>query len=612
MMPAHNFCVQFVLFLRLIQGETLKNPTQCPILLQFLFDLSLDYSEDSYFCSDRRKAPDTIMIKKLLIRNYAIIDELEIDFSQGLTIITGETGAGKSILLGALGLVMGQRADTKALYREDEKCVVEAIFDIRPYDLQPFFEERDLDYDPELVIRREITPAGKTRAFVNDSPATLDILQGLSGALVDLHQQFDTRDIHNVSFQLRLLDALGDNKPILSDYQAGFKIWQRNRRRLSEVERMNADSAREAEFMRFQLEEFHAANLQEGEQEALEQELQLLSHAEDIKKSLSAACHHLLESEQAVMNQLREVGASLGAFRKINSRIDALADRYETSVAEIQDVARELDRIADATDYDPERLAEVQQRLDLIYRLQNKHKQGSVSELLALQNEWETKLRTLSNLDAEIETLQQGIEQAQHHLEVLASQLRERRLAVIPGFEEEIRQMLAQLSMEHAVLRVQCEPLAELSSTGRDEVHFLFAANKGGRLQYIKDVASGGELSRLTLVTKSLVAAAIPLPTLIFDEIDSGISGDVALRMGNILRRLSNQHQVVAITHSPQVASKADAHYFVFKKDTPERTVTNVRRLSPEERIRSIAVMLSQNPPSASALENARELLEMA
>lgn len=552
------------------------------------------------------------MIKKLLIRNYAIIDELEIDFSNGLTIITGETGAGKSILLGALGLVMGQRADTKALYREDEKCVVEAVFDIQPYDLQSFFEERDMDYEAELVIRREITPNGKSRAFVNDSPATLDVLQGLSGALIDLHQQFDTRDIHQVSFQLRLLDALADNKPLLTEYQAQFRVWQRNRRRLSELERMNADSAREAEFMRFQLEEFHAANLQEEEQEALEQELQLLSHAEDIKKSLSAACHHLMESEQAVMNQLREVGASLGAFRKMNPRIGALADRYETSVAEIQDVARELDRIADATEYDPERLSEVQQRLDLIYRLQNKHKQSSVAELLALQRSWEDQLRTLSNLDTEIDALCREIEQMQQLLEDLAAKLRERRLAVIPGFEAEIKQMLGQLSMEHAVLRVQCDVLAELCPTGKDEVHFLFAANKGGRLQHIKDVASGGELSRLTLVTKSLVAAAIPLPTLIFDEIDSGVSGDVALRMGNILRRLSNQHQVVAITHSPQVASKADAHYFVFKKDTPERTVTNVRRLSQEERVRSIAVMLSQNPPSASALENAKELLEMA
>ncbi len=551
------------------------------------------------------------MIKKLLIRNYAIIDELEIEFSKGLTIITGETGAGKSILLGALGLVMGQRADTKALYRDDEKCVVEAVFDIRPYELQEFFLDNDLDYDPELVIRREITPAGKSRAFVNDSPATLDVLQGLSGALIDLHQQFDTRDIHNVSFQLRLLDALADNKPLLSKYQTEYKTYVAAKRRLADLERLNADSAREAEFLRFQLEEFHAANLRESEQEELEQELSLLSNAEEIKRTLTASCHYLLESEQSVITQLREVGISLNTFRRVDPHIGALAERYEIAVTEIQDITRELERIADATEYDPVRLVEIQQRLDLIYRLQNKHRLGSVGELLALQQEWESKLQKLSNLDDEIAALQLQIEQAHRELTTQAHKLSERRKAVITGFEGEVKGMLAKLAMEHAILQVQCTLLPDLTPTGQDEIHFMFAANKGGRLQLIKDVASGGELSRLTLVTKSLVAAAIPLPTLIFDEIDSGISGDVALRMGNILRRLSNQHQVVAITHSPQVASKADAHYFVYKKDTPERTVTNVRQLSHEERIRSIAVMLSQNPPSASAMQNARELLEM-
>jgi DNA repair protein RecN (Recombination protein N) len=549
------------------------------------------------------------MIKKLLIRNYAIIDELEMDFSTGLTIITGETGAGKSILLGALGLVMGQRADTKALFRHDEKCVVEAVFDVSHYDLREFFEENDLDYDPELVIRREISPAGKSRAFVNDTPATLDVLQGFSSALIDLHQQFDTRDIHNVSFQLRLLDALAENKPLLAEYQTAYKIWMAGRRKLTELERLNADSAREAEFLRFHLEEFHAAALRDGEQEELEQELALLSNAEEIKRTLTAACHYLLESEQAVVTQLREVGISLNTFRRINPHIGTLAERYEAATSEVQDIARELERLADATEYEPARLAEVQQRLDLIYRLQNKHRMPAVAELLALQQEWEDKLKNLSGLDEEIAALQQQTAAQREQLTEQALRLRERRLAVISDFEQEVKSMLGQLSMEHAVLQVQCSPMTELSATGMDEVHFLFAANKGGRLQLIKDVASGGELSRLTLVTKSLVAAAIPLPTLIFDEIDSGVSGDVALRMGNIMRRLSNQHQVVAITHAPQVAAKADAHYFVYKKDTPERTLTNVRLLNEEERIRSIAVMLSQNPPSQSALQNARELL---
>lgn len=552
------------------------------------------------------------MIQKLLIRNYAIIDELEIEFSRGLTIITGETGAGKSILLGALGLIMGQRADTKVLYRTDDKCVVEAVFDIEAYELQPFFQEHDLDYDAELVIRREITPAGKSRAFVNDSPVTLDVLQGLSSALVDLHQQFDSRDLHNVSFQLRLLDALADNKPLLTQYQASYKAWQAVRRRLAELQRMNTESANEAEFLRFQLEELQAASLQPNEQESLEQELNLLSNAEEIKRTLLAACHLLLESEQSALAQLQQVGASLSAFRRINARVAALAERFDNAIAEMQDMAHELERLADATEYDPERLAEVQQRLDLLYRLQNKHRVGSAADLLTLQEAWQEKLRTFSNLDEEIEALQQQLEGLEAALRDLAAQLSMRRQSVISAFEAEVKGMLAQLAMEHAVLQVQCTPLPDFGPTGMDEVHFLFAANKGSRPQLIKDVASGGELSRLTLVTKSLVAAAIPLPTLIFDEIDTGISGDVALRMGNILRRLSSQHQVVAITHSPQVASKADAHYFVYKKDTPERTLTNVRRLTRDERIRSIAVMLSQNPPSASALQNAEELLGAA
>jgi DNA repair protein RecN (Recombination protein N) len=549
------------------------------------------------------------MIKKLHIRNYAIIDHLEMDFSKGLTIITGETGAGKSILLGALGLIMGQRADTKALYRTDEKCFVEAVFDIKHYDLQEFFQEHDLDYDHELVIRREITPAGKSRAFVNDSPATLDVLQGFSGALIDLHQQFDTRDIHNVSFQLRLLDALADNKALLTQYKSEFKTWQAACRRLADLERRNADSARESEFLQFQLEEFTAAALFDGEQEQLEQELALLTNAEEIKRTLSASCHYLMESDQAVITQLREVGISLNTFRRINPQIGALAERFEININEVQDIARELERIADGTEYDPVRLQEVQQRLDLIYRLQNKHRLATVSELIALQEELQQKLKAFANLDEEIAALQGQTAAARQHLTEQAQRLRERRLAVIQGFEAEVTRMLGQLSMEHAALKVQCDPLPEPGPTGQDEVNFLFAANKGGRLQLIKDVASGGELSRLTLVTKSLVAAAIPLPTLIFDEIDSGISGDVALRMGNILRRLSNQHQVVAITHSPQVTSKADAHYFVYKKDMDDRTVTNVRLLNEEERVRSIAVMLSSNPPSESALQNARELL---
>lgn len=549
------------------------------------------------------------MINKLQIRNYALIDELEINFSKGLTIITGETGAGKSILLGALGLIMGKRADTKVLYDESDKCVVEAFFDIEKYDLRAFFEENDLDYDPALIIRREITTAGKSRAFVNDTPVNLKILQSLSSSLVDLHQQFDTLDIHEVSFQLRMIDALANNKALLADYQEKFAAYQADKNKLARLENQQKRAEQETEFLQFQLDELQALQLQAGEQETLEEELERLTNAEDIKRVLSATFQHLTDSETAVISQLEELRSALNDIRKFDSRVGRLFERFENAIVELQDMSGEFERIAEETEHDPERILETQQRLDAIYRLQNKHKVGAVEELLALQKELEEKLEGFGDLSAEINRLRKRIGEQEQQLLKQAEQLRERRMQVGPGFEQKVLGLLSQLSMEHARIQVEYLPLEELGPTGMDEINFLFAANPGSRLQLIKDVASGGELSRLTLVTKSLVASAIPLPTLIFDEIDTGISGHIALKMGSILRQLSNQHQVVSITHSPQVASKADVHYFVYKKIHDDRTYTKVRQLTPDERVRAIATMLSQNPPSESAIENAKELL---
>lgn len=551
------------------------------------------------------------MIKSLQIRNYAIIESLEINFSKGLTIITGETGAGKSILLGALGLIMGNRADTKSLYDESEKCVIEGAFEVKPYGLRAFFEANDLDYDDEVVIRREISPSGKSRAFINDTPVNLSVLNELSAVLIDLHQQFDSLDIHNVSFQLRMLDALADNKSLLESYQEIYRHYQSEKRQLSDLLQRNERSARELDFLNFQMEEFNQAELVDGEQESLEAELSRLTHAEDIKRTLSAAFLQLSENEQSVVGQLEEIGYAVATIAKIDAATGKLHERYIGLVAELQDISDEFNRIAEATEYNPERIQEVQERLDLIYRLQKKHGLASVAELLALQSDIEKQLSAFSDLGETIHKLEESIRSRETELQGLAEQLRERRKAQAPAFEEKVQHMLAQLGMQNAQLSVSFKALENLNATGLDEVNFFFAANKGSRLQTIKDVASGGELSRLTLVTKSLVASAIPLPTLIFDEIDTGISGDVALRMGNILRQLSNHHQVVSITHSPQVASKADAHYFVYKKENEDRTVTHVRSLTPDERVRAIATMLSQNPPSASAIENARELLSM-
>lgn len=551
------------------------------------------------------------MIKSLHIRNYALIEGLELAFSEGLTIVTGETGAGKSILLGALGLIMGDRADTKALYDESDKCVVEGVFDVSPYNLQDFFRENDIDYDAELVIRREILPSGKSRAFVNDTPVNLKILQDLSSSLIDLHEQFDTLDIHQVSFQLRMIDALAGNKALLVEYQAKYKHFQADRRRLAALIEKSENTGREQDFLQFQMEEFNKAELIDGEQESLEEELTRLTNAEDIKRTTGAAFNYLLESEQSLIGQLQDLGNQLHQVGKVDPAVARLSEHFESMVLELQDLAGELETIAEETEYDAERIGIIQQRLDMIYRLQKKHSVTTIAELLAIQANIEAQLNSLGDLSKEIEDLREVIQAEQKDLEELALQLRMARQKVVADFESQVEDLLAQLAMPQAQLLVEFRPLEALSTTGLDDVSFLFSANKGSRPQAIKDVASGGELSRLTLATKSLVASAIPLPTLIFDEIDSGISGDVALKMGNILRRLSNQHQVLVITHTPQIASKADAHYFVYKKEKEDRTVTHVRLLNADERIRAIATMLSQNPPSESALENARELLAM-
>ncbi|MBK7937032.1 MAG: DNA repair protein RecN [Lewinellaceae bacterium] len=549
------------------------------------------------------------MLKRLHIRNYALIDELEIDFSDRLTIITGETGAGKSILLGALGLVMGERADSKVFYNDAEKCVVEAFFEVDKYDLREFFEENELDYDNEVVIRRELSPTGKSRAFVNDTPANNSVLQRLTEALVDLHQQFDVLDIHNVNFQLRMIDALADNALIIKDYQNGFRRYSADKKRLAELVSRSENGAKEMEFLRFQLDELLQAGLLNGEQEQLEDELARLANAEDIKRTYGAAYSHLAESEQNITGQLREIARSMSGTRKFSGQLSALSERLDALVVDLQDIAKDCERISESTEHDPERIAEVQDRLNVMYKLEKKHGVASVAELLGIQENLEQKTGGFTDLGSEIARLEQTIGEQEKQLRNIAATLSERRKAIPPDFEERVHGMLAQLSMPHARLRVDIQPTSGLTPTGADDVQFLFASNVGSRYLPIKDVASGGELSRLTLCTKSLVADAIPLPTLIFDEIDSGISGDVSLKMGLILKELSARHQVVSITHTPQIAARADAHYFVYKKVADNRTVTNIRLLNADERVRSIAVMLSGNPPSDAAVATARELV---
>lgn len=549
------------------------------------------------------------MIKKLLIQNYALIEALELEFPSGLTIITGETGAGKSILLGALGLIMGNRADSRSLFDENKKCVVEAYFSIEKYGLASFFENNEIDYEDDLIIRRELTPAGKSRSFINDTPVNLKTLQDLSAELIDLHQQFDTSDIHDQNFQLKMVDALADNAHLLTKYRKEFREYATLKKQRDEIISMSQASQREIEFLNFQWDELDKANLQLGEEDSLEEELTRLTHAEDIKRILGATFSQLEESETSILTQLSDIAQSLSQVRRFDEVVGRLYERLATSQIELRELSRDIENRYEAIEYDPDRLKTVQERLDMLNRLLNKHHVSNVGELIKFRAQLASRLESFANRNMDIAAIEARISHLQNQLEQVASVLNERRIAVIPTFEDKIHQRLSLLALENARLEVHCQSVEDLGPNGKDSVFFLFAANRGSRMLPIKDVASGGELSRLALVIKSLVASAIPLPTLIFDEIDAGISGDVALKMGNILRTLSNEHQVITITHSPQVAAKADTHYFVYKEEMPERTLTCVKSLDKEGRIFSIASMLSQNPPSAFAIENAKELL---
>ena len=552
------------------------------------------------------------MITRLDIRNYALIDELTVDFADGLTIITGETGAGKSIILGGLGLIMGQRADTKALFDDSRKCVIEAHFQVGAHGLQAFFEQEDLDYDDEMVIRREISPSGKTRSFVNDTPVRLTVLQDLSRSLIDLHQQFDTLDIHNVSFQLRMLDALADNSVLLGQYSHAYRAYKADQRELTRLQEERDKLREESDFVAFQLREFEDVDLQPNELEVLERELKTLGSAEEIKRVLGGAGMQLVEDETSVVGQVRDLLARAEALRGINTVLDDLLDRADGVLLELEDVGQQFISQAEDTEFDAERIEEVQARLSQIYKLQQKHGVTDVEALLAIQEGFQGRVRSTDQIEQGINALQESLATQLKVLQERALELRERRKAVVPDFTSRIHERLARLSMDKARLSIEFEELSAPSSTGLDTVTYLFSANKGSKLQRIKDVASGGELSRLTLVTKSLVASAIPLPTLIFDEIDAGVSGDVALRMGEILHELSEQHQVVTITHSPQVASRADKHYFVYKEEVGNRTATRVRELNKADRVKAIAVMLSSDPPSKPAIANAKGLLAAA
>ncbi len=549
------------------------------------------------------------MLRSLEIQNYAIIESLEMDLDKGLTVITGETGAGKSILLGALGLITGQRADTKVLYHKDKNCIVEGIFDIKSYGLNDFFETFDVEYQDKLTLRRVINTSGKSRAFANDQPVNLNFLKTLSGYLVDLHRQFDTLSLHDASFQTTTLDALAGNLHAIDQYKKEYKAFVSAKNHLKDLVEQQKKAHQEVAFLQFQLNELEEAGLIEGEQEEKETQLQRLTNAEEITRVTSLIGHTLTEGETNVADSIRVLISEMAGLANADPHLKEIYDRLSVMIDEIQDISRGAMDIADATEYDQVAIDQINERLGTIFKLQTKHQVNSVKELLEIQAEIDKKLQGYGDLSNEIKTLEDDISNKHTHLIKQAKTLSQKRKRIAGEFENRIHDMLVALSMPHAQLRVDIQEREELGPSGIDRITFLFSPNKGSEYLPLKNIASGGETSRLTLCIKSLTADKLTLPTLIFDEIDSGVSGDVAGKMGNLLSTLSHGHQVITITHSPQIAAKGDAHYFVYKEDTKDRTITAVKKLSREDRIIEIAKMLSTNPPSKAAIANAKELL---
>jgi len=546
------------------------------------------------------------MIRQLWIQNYAIIDEVDLRFSSQLTTITGETGAGKSIIMGALGLILGERADTKVLYNQDKKCIVEGTFDIDHYDLQPFFELNELDYHPECIVRREIKPNGKSRAFINDTPTRLNVLKDLSQFIIDLHRQFDTLDIHQLSFQFKTLDALAGQQDAVKKYQLKYKQLVKLREQLEQLKADQQQRAREEEFLKFQLNELETVDYKMGEWYELEQSLERMSHVEELKTAYQSATNWILESEPSVSGMLSDL---IVKFEHAGSAAENLLNRIREAQIELDDIAREAELATEDIDYQPKEQEEVEERMQDIHTLQQKHKLDSADALIALREEFSQSLEQLEHSSSQIQNLEADIASTKNEALELARTLSNNRISVIPQFQQEVALRLQQVSMPDAVFEVDLQETQELNPAGKDQVDFRFSANKGAPTGKIKDVASGGELSRLALAIKSIVAAAIPLPTLMFDEIDSGVSGDVTLKMGGILKKLSREHQVIVITHSPQISAQGDIHYFVYKETDSKRTFTRVKALEGELRTQAIATMLSSDPPTPAALANAKELL---
>lgn len=553
------------------------------------------------------------MLRSLYIQNYALIEQLDIRLENGFSVITGETGAGKSIILGAIGLLLGQRADVKAIRRGASKCIIEARFEIAAYGMQPFFEANDLEYEDECILRREVYASGKSRAFINDTPASLAQMKELGEMLIDVHSQHQNLLLNKEGFQLNVLDILAHNDGALSVYADCYGSWKKAQQQLEElIARAERDKADE-DFVRFQLEQLEEANLTAGEQEELEQEAELLSHAEDIKAGLYRVGQGLSADEGGLLPLLNDCLSTMQSMRKVYPAAEELSERLESSYIELKDIAQEVAGREEEVEFNPARLDEVNARLNLIYTLQQKHRVSTVDELLALQEEYASRLSAITSSDDQIEDLKQQCADLYNKVKQQAAVSTESRVAAAREVEKQMASRLVPLGMPNVRFQVEVGARKEPGVHGADTVSFLFSANKNGTLQSISSVASGGEIARVMLSLKAMIAGAVKLPTIVFDEIDTGVSGEIADRMADIMQEMGDSNrQVISITHLPQIAARGRVHYKVYKEDNENETNSHIRRLTDEERVEELAHMLSGATLTEAALNNARALLGKA
>ncbi|GAB3544640.1 DNA repair protein RecN [Spirosoma fluminis] len=549
------------------------------------------------------------MLSHLLIKNYALIDELELAPDRELNIVTGETGAGKSIMLGAIGLLLGNRADTRVLFNPEQKCVIEGTFGVSGYIIERIFDEEELDYADTCIVRREIGVSGKSRAFVNDTPVNLETLRRVTSQLMDIHSQHDSVLLGSNEYQLEIVDTYAQNDEVLRAYRADYQTYRAKRTVYDQLQAEASAMRKEFDYNNFLYEELVKAQLQPDEQEQLEQELNILENAEDIKERLQLAYEYLDNTEQSVIDFLKGAVSNLAYISKLSDQYLQLQQRAQSSLIELRDLADEISREQDSVDVDDTRAEVIRERLNLLYQLQTKHQAKAIADLIALRDELGQKVSKVLNLDDELADAKDHAETARAQLQLSAEALSASRQAVLPSIESEIGGLLHDLGMPNASLKIQAET-GKPTPTGVDTISFLFSANKGVKPQQLKNVASGGEFSRLMMAIKYILASKRSLPTIIFDEIDTGVSGEIAIKMGNMMRDMAHSHQIIAITHLHQIAGQGNAHYFVYKDHSAAKTVSRIKKLTFDERVTEIAQMIGGKNPSASALKNAREILK--